>query len=147
VEANNPKNLVPFRIAPPTIVPKKYSLQLIEVTPAQDQQTPAAVSLLYIPTGLKKAAGTYPSFILYKQLGPAIGLLNPGGKVQSVTIHAGKNGIGVIKGQLVDQKFRSGLETVAIAWQINSVNYELTSVVSLSKLSTKDLLATAGSFE
>jgi hypothetical protein len=147
VEANNPRNLVPFRIAAPTKLPAHYALQLIDVTPAQDQQTPAAVSLLYIPAGLKKVSGTYPSFVLYKQLGPALTLLNPGGKVQLVTINAGKNGVGVIKGQLVDQKFRSGLETVEIAWQVNSINYELTSVISLSKLSIKTLLATAGSFE
>ena len=128
-------------------MPKSYTLQLILVSPAQDQQTPAAVAMQFVPIGLTKAAGTYPSFSLYKQLGAPINLVNPGGKVQIVTIRSGQKGIGVVKGQLVDQKFHSGTEIVQIAWQVNSVNYEVTCVISLAKLKIADLLTTAGSFQ
>ncbi|HWE61746.1 MAG TPA: hypothetical protein VHB98_08550 [Chloroflexota bacterium] len=145
--ANNPKNLVSFLIAPPSYVPKNYILEFITATPAQDQQTPAAVALQYIPKGLSKVSGTYPSVTLYKQLGQNILLVNPGGKVQIVTIRAGNKGVGVVKGRLIDIKFKNSSETVEIAWQVNSINYELTSVVSLSRLSVHDLLAMAGSFQ
>jgi hypothetical protein len=145
--ANDPKNQVTFLIAPPTHTPAKYALQLITVLPAQNAQSPAQVSLQYIPKGLSKVSGTFPSVNLFKQLGRPTLIINPGGKVQTVTIRAGKNGIGVVKGQLADIKFKNGPETVEIGWQVNGVNYELTSVVSLSKLSIKELLATAGSFQ
>jgi hypothetical protein len=128
-------------------VPKNYILEFINVLPAQSQQSPAQVSLQYIPKGLSKVSGTYAAFNLYKQLGQPNLIINPGGKVQTVTIRAGKNGIGVVKGQLADIKFKNGPETVEIGWQVNGVNYELTSVVSLSKLSTQELLTTAGSFQ
>lgn len=145
--ANNPRNQVTFLIAPPTHAPKNYMLQLITVLPAQNAQAPAQVSLEYIPKGLSKVSGTYPSVNLFKQLGPPTMIVNPGGTVQIVTIRTGKNGVGVVKGQLADIKFKKGPETVEIGWQVNGVNYELTSVVSLSKLSIKELLATAGSFQ
>lgn len=145
--ANNPRNGAAFLIAPPAHVPKNYMLQLITVIPAQSQQNPAQISLEYIPKGLTKVSGTFPSVNLFKQLGQPTTIINPGGKVQTVTIRAGKNGIGVVKGQLADIKFKHGPETVDIGWQVNGVNYELTSVVSLSKLSIPELLATAGSFQ
>ena len=145
--ANSPKNLISFLIAPPAYIPKGFALQLIQVSPAQDQQTPAQVALQYIPKGLKKVPGTYPSLYLYKQLGTNAPLVYPGGKVQTVTVRAGKKGVGVVKGQMVDIKLHNGTETVLISWSTNGVNYQVTSVVSISKLTAKDLLAVAGSFQ
>ena len=145
--ANNPKNLISFLIAPPVYVPKDYRLLQITVSPAQDQQTPAAASLQYIPRTITTMQRTFPSFALYKQLGFAIRLINPGGKVQSVVIRAGKKGAGVVRGQLADIKLKGASEQVQISWVDAGVNFELTSVTSLSKLSVADLLKVAGSFQ
>lgn len=145
--ANNPKNLISFLIAPPVYVPKDYRLLQITVVPAQDQQTPAAASLQYIPKTITTMQRTFPSFYLYKQLGFAIRLINPGGKVQSVTIRAGKKGAGVVRGQLADIKLKGASEQVQISWVDAGVNFELTSVTSLSKLSVAELLKVAGGFQ
>jgi len=145
--ANNPKNLISFLIAPPVYVPKDYRLLQITVVPAQDQQTPAAASLQYIPKTITTMQRTFPSFALYKQLGLPIRLINPGGKVQSVIIRAGKKGAGVVRGQLADIKLKGASEQVQISWVDAGVNFELTSVTSLSKLSVPDLLKVASGFQ
>lgn len=144
--ANSAKNLITFLVAAPSYVPKNYILQLIQLTPAQDQQTPAQAVLQYIPKGLSKVGGTFPSLSLYKQLGQPGVITNPCGKLQTVTVRPGKKGVGIVKGQLADIRCRTGNETILISWSVAGVQYELASVVSLSRLSQKDLIAVAGSY-
>jgi hypothetical protein len=133
-------------IVAPTYVPKNYALQLIHVDPAQDQQTPPAMYLQYVPKGLKSARGTYPSFYVNKQVGNST-VIYPGAKPQVVTINRGKKGIGVVKGTLVDLKPKNGYETVHILWTRVTISYDLSSNIGVSKLSIKDLLAVAATVQ
>lgn len=133
-------------IVAPTFVPKNYALQLIHVDTAQDQQTPPAMYLQYVPKGLKTARGTYPSFYVNKQIGNST-VIYPGVMPRVVTISPGKKGIGVIKGTLVDLKPKNGFETVHILWTRVTVSYDLSSNVGVSKLSVKDLLAVAATVQ
>jgi hypothetical protein len=133
-------------IVAPTYIPKNYALQLIHVDPAQDQQTPPAMYLQYVPKGLKNARGTYPSFYVNKQVGNST-VIYPGVKSQVVTINRGKKGIGVVKGTLVDLKPKNGYETVHILWTRVTISYDLSSNIGVSKLSIKDLLAVAATVQ
>lgn len=147
LQANSTQNRLGFLAAPPTYTIKGYALQFVSVTRAQDMQTPPAVSLQYVPKGLTSAPTKFPSYTLYKQAGITNTIINPGGKVQTVTIRHPKNGVGVVTGQLVDLKFKRGSETVLISWNVAHISYQVTSNVSVSKLSTTELLKVAASFQ
>ena len=130
----------------PTFVPKGWTLQLIHVDPAQDQQTPAAAYLQYVPKGLTTTKGTYPSFNVYERAGPST-VLYPGIKPQVVTIDRGKKGIGVVKGTLVDLKPKNGNEVVHIIWSRLNVSFDVSSNITVSKVAIKDLLTVASTVQ
>jgi hypothetical protein len=130
----------------PTYVAKGWTLQLIHVDPAQDQQTPAAAFLQFVPKGLTAAKGTYPSYYVYERSGTST-VIYPGGTPQTVTINRGKKGIGVVKGTLVDIKPKNGNEIVHIVWSRLNVSYDVSSNISVSKVPIKDLLSVASSVQ
>jgi len=131
-----------LQISPPSYVPKKWALQLIHVDPSQGAGAPPDVYLQYVPKGLKKAGGTYPSFYVTKQIGLAP-VIAPGSKVQSVVISKGAHGAGVVTGTVADLKLKNGYEQVHVTWQRLTVSYDVSSAIGLSKLTVKDLLAIA----
>jgi hypothetical protein len=133
-------------VVAPTYVPKGYILQMVHVDPAQDQQTPPAAWLLYVPKGLSKVGPTYPSFSVNKQQGISP-IIYPGGRPQIVTINKGVKGVGVVKGTLIDIKPKNGYEVVHIVWTRVSISYDVSSTVGISKLSIKDLLAVAATVQ
>jgi hypothetical protein len=133
-------------VVAPTYVPKGYVLQMVHVDPAQDQQTPPAAWLLYVPKGLTKVGAAYPSFNVNKQQGISP-IIYPGGRPQTVTINKGIKGVGVIKGTLIDLKPKNGYEVVHITWTRVSISYDVSSTVGISKLSVKDLLAVAATVQ
>ena len=135
-----------FLIVAPVYVPKGFSLQWIHVDPPQDQQTPPAAWLQYVKQDQQKAKGRYPSFQIDKRLG-VTPLVNPGGKVQTVQITTGVKGAGAIKGVLVDLKPKHGDETIYISWNRITIGYQVSSDVTQSKLSAKELLAVAASVQ
>jgi hypothetical protein len=130
----------------PTYVAKGWTLQLIHVDPAQDQQTPAAAYLQFVPKGLTTAKGTYPSYYVYERSAPST-IIYPGVTPKVVTINRGKRGIGVVKGTLVDIKPKNGNEIVHIIWSRLNVSYDVSSNISVSKVPIKDLLAVASSVQ
>jgi hypothetical protein len=131
-----------LQISPPSYVPKKWALQLIHVDPSQGAGAPPDMYLQYVPKGLKKAAGTYPSFYVTKQIGLAP-VIAPGSKVQTVVIAKGVHGAGVVTGTVADLKLKNGYEQVHVTWQRLTVSYDVSSAIGLSKLTVKDLLAIA----
>ncbi|MGH2344969.1 MAG: hypothetical protein ACRDG4_07055 [Chloroflexota bacterium] len=131
-----------LQISPPSYVPKKWALQLIHVDPSQGAGAPPDMYLQYVPKGLKKAAGTYPSFYITKLIGSAP-VIAPGSKVQSVVISKGVHGAGVVIGTVADLKLKNGYEQVHVTWQRLNVSYDVSSAIGLSKLTIKDLLAVA----
>lgn len=147
LQANNAQNRLGFLAAPPTYAAKNYTLQFLSVNRAQDMQTPPSVALQYVPKGLTTVPTKFPSYTLYKQAGITNPIINPGGKVQTITIRHPKNGVGVVTGQLVDIKFKRGSETVLIAWNVAHISYQVTSNVSVSRLSISELLKVAASFQ
>jgi hypothetical protein len=134
-------------IVAPTYVPKNWILQLIQLNPAQDQQTPPSAQLQYVPKSLKKVSGAYPSFYVTKQSGTAQQIIYPGVKPQVVTINKGSNGSGVIKGTLIDLKYKNGYEQVHITWTRVTISYDVSSTIGISHLSIKDLLAVAATVQ
>jgi hypothetical protein len=131
-------------IAAPTYAPKGYALRRVHVDPAQDQQTSADAYLQYAPKGAAEGKTAYPSYLVGMKSGFST-VLYPGVKPQVVTINPGKNGMGVIKGTVVDLKPVHGSEIVHIVWNGLTTSYDVSSNVTVSKLSVKDLLAVAGS--
>jgi hypothetical protein len=99
-----------------------------------------------VPKGLKKAGGTYPSFLVTKEINGGTILL-PGSSPKIVTINPGVAGIGVVTGSLVDLKPKNGLEVVHITWIRASVSYDVSSVVGLSKLTQQELIQIAATVQ
>ena len=147
LQANNAQNRLGFLAVPPTYAAKNYTLEFLTVSRAQDMQTPPAIALQYVPKNLTSVPTKFPSYTLYKQAGITNPIINPGGKVQTITIRHPKNGVGVVTGQLVDIKFKRGSETVLIAWNVAHISYQVTSNVSVSKLAISELLKVAASFQ
>lgn len=133
-------------IVAPTYVPKGFILQMIHVDPAQDQQTPAAAWLQYIPKSLSKVGSVFPSFYVNKRLGND-SIIYPGVKPQVVVINRGTKGVGVVKGTVIDIKPKNGYEVVHISWTRVSISYDVSSTIGISKLSIKDLLAVAATVQ
>jgi hypothetical protein len=140
------KNIPQLFVEAPTYVPTGYVLHFIHVDPPQDSQSPGDAYLQYVPKGLKNAGGTYPSFQIDKQLNGAPVLL-PGVKPETVTINKGVAGIGVVQGSLIDFKPKNGLEVIHIIWIRADVSYDVSSAVSLSKLTPQTLLAIAATVQ
>jgi hypothetical protein len=133
-------------IVAPRYVPKGYILQLIHVDPAQDQQTPADAYLQYVPKNLTNAKGAYPSFYVNLKAGLST-VIFPGVKPRVVTINPGKRGIGIVKGTLVDFKPKHGSEIVHVIWSRLTVSYDVTSNITKSRLTIKDLMAVAATIQ
>jgi hypothetical protein len=95
---------------------------------------------------MSSARGTYPSFYVSKQLGLST-VIYPGQRPHVITINPGKKGIGVIKGTLVDFKPKFGSETVHVLWTRLAISYDVSSNITVSKLSIKDLLAVAATVQ
>ncbi len=131
-----------LQISPPSYVPKNWALQLIHVDPSQGAGAPPDAYLQYVPKGLKNAKGSYPSFYVTKQIGPAPVII-PGAKVQTVVINKGVGGAGVVIGSVADLKLVNGYEQIHVTWRILNVSYDVSSAVGLSKLTLKDLEAVA----
>jgi hypothetical protein len=140
------KNAPQIFIQAPTYVPGGYALEFVHVDPQLAPQAPTDIYLQYVPKGLKKAGGTYPSFLVTKELNGATVLL-PGANPKTVTINPGVAGIGVVTGSLVDLKPKVGLEVVHIIWTRASVSYDVSSVVGLSKLTQQQLLQIAATVQ
>lgn len=137
--------LVPsLYIIAPKYVPAAYILQLIHVDPAQDQQTPASAYLMYVPKSLKNVKGLYPSFYVNMKVGLST-VIFPGVKPQIVTINPGKKGVGIVKGSVVDFKPKKGNEVIHVLWTRVTTSYDISSNVTQSKLTSKDLVAIAAS--
>ena len=137
--------LVPsLYVIAPKYVPAAYILQLIHVDPAQDQQTPASAYLMYVPKNLKTVKGLYPSFYVNMKVGLST-VIFPGVKPQIVTINPGKKGVGIVKGSVVDFKPKKGNEVIHVLWTRVTTSYDISSNVSQSKLTIKDLVAVAAS--
>ncbi len=137
--------LVPsLYVLAPKHVPKGFTLQLIHVDPAQDQQSPATAYLQYVPTSLKSDKGAYASFYVNMRNGLST-VIYPGVKPQVVTINPGTKGVGIVKGTLVDIKPKRGDEIVHVLWTRVTISYDVSSNITVSKLTAKDLLAVASS--
>jgi hypothetical protein len=131
-----------LQIAAPTYVPKNWILQVVHVDASQGLGFPPDGYLQYVPKGLKKVGGTYPSFLVTKQVGLAP-IITPGSKLTPVIISKGVHGIGQVTGTIADLKLKNGYEIVHVTWSRLTVSYDVTSAIGLSKLSIKDLLAIA----
>jgi hypothetical protein len=138
------KYLTQFLIVTPSYVPKGFTLQWVHVDPSLDQQTPPSSWLQYTRTDLKKTSGQYANFRVDKEQGTAV-VINPGAKPQAVVINKGVKGAGVVKGTLVDIKLKNGAEIVTISWSHISISYDVTSNITVSKLSVQELLKVAAS--
>ncbi len=137
--------LVPaLYVIAPTYVPKGFTLELIHVDPAQDQQSPASAFLQYAPKNLPSDEGAYASFYVNMRNGLST-VIYPGVKPQVVTINAGKKGTGIVKGTVVDIKAKHGNELVHVLWTRLTTSYDISSNVTQSRLTIKDLLAVAAS--
>lgn len=137
--------LVPsLYVIAPSYVPKGFTLELIHVDPAQDQQTPAAAFLQYVPTSLKSDKGAYATFYVNMKNGLST-VIFPGAKPQIVTIDPGKKGAGIVKGTVVDVKPKHGNEIIHVLWTRVTISYDISSNVTQSKLTAKDLIAVAAS--
>ena len=137
--------LVPtLYVVAPSYVPKGFALQLVHVDPAQDQQSPASAFLQYVLTTIKSDKGAYPSFYVNMKVGLST-VIYPGVKPQVVTINPGKKGIGIVKGTVVDIKPKHGNELVHVLWTRLTISYDISSNVTQSKLTVKNLLAVAAS--
>ena len=138
-------SLVPsLYVVAPSYVPKGFLLQLVHVDPAQDQQSPASAFLQYVLTAIKSDKGAYPSFYVNMKVGLST-VIYPGVKPQIVTINAGKKGTGIVKGTVVDIKPKHGNELVHVLWTRLTISYDISSNVTQSKLTVKNLLAVAAS--
>jgi hypothetical protein len=131
-------------VAAPSYAPKGYALRLVHVDPAQDSQTVADAYLQYALNTATVGTKAYPSYVVSYTAG-LVNMQYPGLKPQIVTINPGKNGIGVVKGQVIDIKPAHGSEIVQIVWTGLTISYDVTSNVTVSKLTVKALLAVAGS--
>ncbi|HVC83482.1 MAG TPA: hypothetical protein VNL35_23585 [Chloroflexota bacterium] len=131
-----------LQLTAPTYIPKNWILQVVHVDASQGLGFPPDGYLQYIPKSLKKVGGTYPSFLVTKQVGLAP-IITPGSKVTPVVISKGVHGIGQVTGTIADLKLKNGYEIVHVTWSRLTVSYDVTSAIGLSKLSIKDLLAIA----